>query len=253
MSCFSYNTEHTCTGIHVHVHVPWSCALEHRCTHGCQEWREAHHQRWRKSEERRFSWSQGNHLNFSGSVPVRCGWTGGLADGCLSGRHSGLTGSWRSQSWSVAMAMPEMLHSSSLLTVIMSYMHYHNTCTFLKSLSMLSNFLASSGSCARMSPAKNMLSRYIHFLWTTIQICTHHTWHTAPRHITHEHYVTHGTQHHVTSHMAHSTTSRSTYMVNYQTTGNLKAVYPVPCLIWTQHSYIHTCTYTHLKSSVCIE
>lgn len=35
---------------------------------------------------------------------------------------------------------------------------------------MLSNFFASSGSCDRMSPPMKMLSRYIHFLCTSIQI-----------------------------------------------------------------------------------
>lgn len=43
--------------------------------------------------------------------------------------------------------------------------------TFLNVLSMSSNFLASSGSWALMSPPMKMLSRYIHFLCTTI-----HTW-----------------------------------------------------------------------------
>lgn len=36
--------------------------------------------------------------------------------------------------------------------------------TFLNVLSILSNFLASSGNCALISPPIKMLSKYIHFL-----------------------------------------------------------------------------------------
>lgn len=39
---------------------------------------------------------------------------------------------------------------------------------------MLSNFLASSGNCELMSPPRNMLSRYIHFLCTSSQTCKRH-------------------------------------------------------------------------------
>jgi len=47
--------------------------------------------------------------------------------------------------------------------------HNNKSHTFLKVLSMSSNFFASSGSWERMSPPMKMLSRYIHFLWTTSQ------------------------------------------------------------------------------------
>ena len=66
--------------------------------------------------------------------------------------------------------IPCTLHS-----YIRTYMYVR---TFLKVLSMTSNFFASSGSWALMSPARNILSRYIHFLWTTI-----HTWQMKDVHV----------------------------------------------------------------------
>lgn len=45
------------------------------------------------------------------------------------------------------------------------------TLTSLNFLSMLSNFLASSGNCERMSPPMNILSRYIHFRCTSNHTC----------------------------------------------------------------------------------